>query len=184
MDNIDNYKALAEALETLERCFRNGCTIQNLESNIDRKAGTVKIPIEGQTCASIANSIDAVRTHFQSVPETKDEAEDKKLEAILQMIASKFNLSSADEMDLCVRQLINNEETIDKIAAMINQQHPGSIKDNDALFNYFIELMVYIGQEQSNANALFQNYKVLQSENANLKARVQSLETQINILTK
>ena len=181
--NIKDYSILAGALNTINECLANGCTIRNLEENIDKDH--FKIPLEtSYNPRVIAHAIAAIKAQFEAMPETKDEAEEKKLEAILQMIASKFGLSSADEMDLCVRQLINNEETIDKIASMINQQHPGSIKDNDALFNYFIELMVYIGQEQTNANALFQNYKVLQSENANLKARVQSLETQIGILTK
>lgn len=181
--NIEDYGKMTEAIGVIGRCIDNGCTIRNLEENIDN--GHFKIPVQTTfNPTSITKSLNSIKAQLEAMPETKDEAEDKKLEAILQMIASKFGLSSADEMDLCVRQLINNEETIDKIAAMINQQHPGSIKDNDALFNYFIELMVYIGQEQTNANALFQNYKVLQSENANLKARVQSLETQIGILTK
>ena len=183
--DIKSYSILAEALGNIDKCLADGCTVRNLEENIDKDS--FKIPLEtSYNPRVIAHGISAMKAQLEAIPETetKNEAEQKKLEAILQMIASKFNLSSADEMDLCVRQLINNEETIDKIAAMINQQHPGSIKDNDALFNYFIELMVYIGQEQTNANALFQNYKVLQSENANLKARVQSLETQIGILTK
>lgn len=181
--NIKDYGKMTEAIGIIGECIDNGCTIRNLEENIDKDA--FKIPLEtSYNPRVIAHAIAAIRAQLEAMPETKDEAEQKKLEAILQMVTSKFGLSNADEIDLCVRQLINNEETIDKIADMINQQHPGSIKSNDDLFNYFIKLMMYIGQEQSNANALFQNFKVLQSENANLKARVQSLETQINILTK
>lgn len=181
--NIEDYGKMAEAIGVISNCIDNGCTIRNLEENID--GSHFKIPVQTTfNPTSITKGLNSIKAQLEAVPETKDEAEEKKIEAVLQMVTSKFGLSSADEIDYCIRHLINNEETIDKIAAMINQQHPGSIKDNEALFNYFIELMTYIGQEQSNANVIFQNFKVLQSENANLKARVQSLETQIGILTK